>query len=107
MIAAGGNWLHSFFLSDIVPAVKIELANLVTTQTTALSDAWAGTSWFELTTAFGDAMSTLLIGTVMSGFIFLCLVDHLRRHVRPSHLGADGDHDPGVRRADDDPLARL
>ena len=74
MIAGGGNWLHSFFLSDIVPAVKIELANLVTTQTTALSDAWAGTSWFELTTAFGDAMSTLLIGTVMSGFIFLCLV---------------------------------
>ena len=74
MIAGGGNWLHSFFLSDIVPAVKIELANLVTTQTTALSDAWAGTSWFELTTAFGDAMSTLMIGTVMSGFIFLCLV---------------------------------
>ena len=74
MIAAGGNWLHSFFLSDIVPAVKIELANLVTTQTTALSDAWAGTSWWELTTSFGDAMSTLVIGTTMSGFIFLCLV---------------------------------
>ncbi len=74
MIAAGGNWLHSFFLSDIVPAVQIELGNLVTTQTTALSDAWAGTSWFDLTTAFGDAMSTLLIGTTMSGFIFLCLV---------------------------------
>ena len=74
MIAAGGNWLHSFFLSDIVPAVQIELGNLVTTQTTALSDAWAGTSWLELYSAFGDAMSTLLIGTVMSGFIFLCLV---------------------------------
>ena len=74
MIAGGGNWLHSFFLSDIVPAVQIELANLVNTQTTALSDAWAGTSWFDLTTAFGDAMSTLLIGTTMSGFIFLCLV---------------------------------
>ncbi len=74
MIAGGGNWLHSFFLSDIVPAVQIELGNLVTTQTTALSDAWAGTSWFDLTTAFGDAMSTLLIGTTMSGFIFLCLV---------------------------------
>ena len=30
MIAGGGNWLHSFFLSDIVPAVQIELSNLVT-----------------------------------------------------------------------------
>ena len=103
MIAAGGNWLHSFFLSDIVPAVKIELANLVTTQTTALSDAWAGTSWFELTTAFGDAMSTLLIGTVMSGFIFLCLVIIYAVTYAQVILGADGDHDPGVRRADDDP----
>ena len=42
MIAGGGNWLHSFFLADIVPAMQIELANLVHTQTTAVSDAWAG-----------------------------------------------------------------
>ena len=74
MIAGGGNWLHSFFLSDIVPAVQIELANLVHTQTTALSDAWAGTSWFELTTALGDVLSTLIVGTSMMLFIFLCLV---------------------------------
>ena len=74
MIAGGGNWLHSFFLSDIVPAVQIELANLVHTQTTALSDAWAGTSWFELTTALGDVLSTLIVGASMMLFIFLCLV---------------------------------
>ena len=74
MIAGGGNWLHSFFLSDIVTAVQIELSNLVHTQTTALSDAWAGTSWFELTTALGDVLSTLVIGTSMMLFIFLCLV---------------------------------
>ena len=74
MIAGGGNWLHSFFLSDIVPAVQIELANLVHTQTTALSDAWAGTSWVELYAAFGDVLSTLIVGTSMSLFIFLCLV---------------------------------
>ena len=54
MIAGGGNWLHSFFISDIVPAVQIELANLVHTQTTAISDAWAGTSWFELYAALGQ-----------------------------------------------------
>ena len=74
MIAGGGNWLHSFFLSDIVPAVQIELANLVHTQTTALSDAWAGTSYFELYSALGDVLSTLVIGTSMMLFIFLCLV---------------------------------
>ena len=74
MIAGGGNWLHSFFLSDIVSAVQIELSNLVHTQTTALSDAWAGTSWFELTTALGDVLSTLIVGTSMMLFIFLCLV---------------------------------
>ena len=74
MIAGGGNWLHSFFLSDIVSAVQIELSNLVHTQTTALSDAWAGTSWFELTTALGDVLSTLVIGTSMMLFIVLCLV---------------------------------
>ena len=74
MIAGGGNWLHSFFLSDIVTAVQIELSNLVTAQTTALSDAWAGTSWFELYTALGDVLSTLLVGTSMMLCIFLCLV---------------------------------
>ena len=71
MIAGGGNWLHSFFLSDIVSAVQIELSNLVHTQTTALSDAWAGTSWFELTTALGDVLSTLVIGTSMMLFILV------------------------------------
>ena len=74
MIAGGGNWLHSFFISDIVTAVQIELANLVQVHTTALSDAWAGTSWFELYTAFGDVLSTLLVGTSMLFLIFLCLV---------------------------------
>ena len=74
MIAGGGNWLHAFFLSDIVTAVQIELANLVTIHTTAITEAWAGTSWFELTTALGDVMSTLLVGTSMMLFIFLCLV---------------------------------
>ena len=74
MIAGGGNWLMSFFLSDIVTAVQIELANLVQSQTTALSDAWAGTSWLELYTALGDVLSTLVIGTSMLLFIFLCLV---------------------------------
>ena len=74
MIAGGGNWLHSFFLSDIVPAVQIELSNLVHTQTTALSDAWAGTSWVELYAALGDVLSTLIVGTSMMLFIFLCLV---------------------------------
>ena len=74
MIAGGGNWLHSFFLSDIVPAMQIELSNLVHTQTTAVSDAWAGTSWLELYTALGDVVGTLIIGTSMMLFIFLCLV---------------------------------
>ena len=74
MIAGGGNWLHSFFLADIVPAMQIELATLVHTQTTAVSDAWAGTSWLELYTALGDVVGTLIIGTSMMLFIFLCLV---------------------------------
>ena len=74
MIAGGGNWLHSFFLSDIVPAMQTELANLVQIHTTALSDAWAGTSWLELYTALGDVVGTLIIGTSMMLFIFLCLV---------------------------------
>ena len=74
MIAGGGNWLHSFFLSDIVPAMQTELANLVQIHTTALSDAWAGTSWLELYAALGDVLSTLVIGTSMSLLIFLCLV---------------------------------
>ena len=50
--------------------MQIELSNLVHTQTTALSDAWAGTSWFELTTALGDVLSTLIVGTSMMLFIF-------------------------------------
>ena len=74
MIAGGGNWLHSFFLSDIVPAVQTELQNLVHVHTTSLADAWAGTSWLELYSAFGDVVSTLLVGTSMMLFIFLCLV---------------------------------
>ena len=74
LIAGGGNWLHSFFLGDIVPAMQIELSNLVHTQTTAVSDAWAGTSWLELYTALGDVVGTLIIGTSMMLFIFLCLV---------------------------------
>ena len=55
-------------------AVQIELSNLVQVQTTALSDAWAGTSWLELYTALGDVVGTLIIGTSMMIFIFLCLV---------------------------------
>ena len=74
MIAGGGNWLHSFFLSDIVPAMQTELSNLVQIHTTALNDAWAGTSWLELYTALGDVLGTLVIGTSMSLLIFLCLV---------------------------------
>ena len=74
IIAGGGNWLHSFFLADIVPAMQIELSNLVHTQTTAVSDAWAGTSWLELYTALGDVVGTLIIGTSMMSVIFLCLV---------------------------------
>ena len=74
MIAGGGNWLHSFFLSDIVPAMQIELSNLVHVQTTSLTDAWAGTSWLELYTALGNVLSTLLVGTSMMLFIFLSLV---------------------------------
>ena len=74
MIAGGGNWLMSFFLSDIVTAVQTELGKLVLTQTTALSDAWSGTSWFELYSAIGEVISTLVIGTSMMLFIFLCLV---------------------------------
>ena len=62
------------FLADIVPAMQIELATLVHTQTTAVSDAWAGTSWLELYTALGDVIGTLIIGTSMMLFIFLCLV---------------------------------
>ena len=74
MIAGGGNWLHSFFLSDIVTAVQTELANMAQVHTTAVSDAWAGTSWFELYTSLGDVVSTLVVGTGMMLFIFLCLV---------------------------------
>ena len=74
MIAGGGNWLHSFFLSDIVTAVQTELGKLVLTQTTALSDAWSGTSWFELYSAIGEVISNLVISTSMMLFIFLCLV---------------------------------
>ena len=74
MIAGGGNWLMSFFLSDIVTAVQTELGKLVLTQTTALSDAWSGTSWFELYSAIGEVISNLVISTSMMLFIFLCLV---------------------------------
>ena len=107
MIAAGGNWLHSFFLSDIVPAVKIELANLVTTQTTALSDAWARNIVVRADDRLWRRDEHAPHRHGHERVYFSVSGDHLRRHVRPSHLGADGDHDPGVRRADDDPLARL
>jgi hypothetical protein len=43
-----------------VTAVQTELGNLVLTQTTALSDAWSGTSWFELHSAIGEVIRTYL-----------------------------------------------
>ena len=74
MIAGGGNWLMSFFLSDIVTAMKIELANLVQTQTTNVQNAWAGTSWTTLFVSGGAALGTLVIGSSMMLCCFLCLV---------------------------------
>ena len=74
MIAAGGNWLHSFFLADILPAVQTELHNMVQVHVTALTDAWAGTSWLDLYTAFGDVVSRLVVGTSMMFVVFLSLL---------------------------------
>ena len=107
MIAGGGNWLHSFFLSDIVPAMQIELSNLVHVQTTSLTDAWAGTSWLELYTALRERPQHAPRRHVDDALYFSVARGDLRRHVRPSDLGADGDPHSHVRRPDDDPLARL
>ena len=74
MIAGGGNWLHSFFLSDIIPAVQIELSNLIQVHTTSLTDAWSGTSWLELYAALGHIVYSLLAGTTMLGLIVLCMI---------------------------------
>ena len=53
MIAGGGNWLHSFFLADIVPAMQIELSNLVQTQTTAVSMRGPGRAGWSCTRPSG------------------------------------------------------
>ena len=74
MIAGGGNWLMQFFLSDIVTAMKTELAIMVDQHTTNVQDAWAGTSWTDLLMSGGGAMVTLIVGTSMMFFCFLCLL---------------------------------
>ena len=74
MIAGGGNWLMSFFLSDIVTAMKTELANLVQNQTTSVQNAWAGTSWPDVLVSGGAALGSLVIGSAVMFFCFLCLV---------------------------------
>ena len=74
MIAGGGNWLMEFFVSDIITAMRTELAIMVDQHTTNVADAWAGTSWTDLVMSGGAALGTLLIGTSMMFFVFLCLL---------------------------------
>ena len=107
MIAGGGNWLHSFFLADIVPAMQIELSNLVHTQTTAVSDAWAGTILAGAVHGPRGCRRHAHHRHVDDALHFSVSGRHLRRDLRPSDLGAHGDADPHVRRADDDSVARV
>ena len=74
MIAGGGNWLMSFFLSDIVTAMNTELAIMVDQHTTNVQDAWAGTGWTDLLMSGGGAMVTLIVGTSMMFCCFVCLL---------------------------------
>ena len=73
MIAGGGNWLMQFFLSDIVTAMKTELAIMVDQHTTNVQDAWAGTSWTDLLMSGGGAMVTLIRWHEHDVFLFLVL----------------------------------
>ena len=74
MIAAGGNWLMDFFLSDIVTAMRTEMAIMVDQHTTNVADAWAGVGWTDLIVSGAGAFATLVIGSLMMGFVMLCLL---------------------------------
>ena len=74
MIAAGGNWLMDFFLADIVTAMQTEMANMVDQHMTNMSDAWAGIGWTDVVVSGMGAFATLLVGSVMTVLVMLCLI---------------------------------
>ena len=74
MIAGGGNWLMDFFVSDIRTAMTFELSRMADQHTTAVYDAWAGTSYWDLLYSGAAAILTLVVGAGVSLFVFLCLV---------------------------------
>ena len=74
MIAGGGNWLMDFFVSDIRTAMAFELSRMADQHTTAVYDAWAGTSYTDLLLRGAAAILTLVVGAGVSLFVFLCLV---------------------------------
>ena len=74
MIAGGGNWLMDFFVSDIRTAMAFELSRMADQHTTAVYDAWAGTSYIDLVYRGAAAILTLVVGAGVSLVVFLCLV---------------------------------
>ena len=62
MLAGGGNWLMDFFVSDIRTAMAFELSRMADQHTTAVYDAWAGTSYVDLLYRGAAAILTLVVG---------------------------------------------
>ena len=74
MIAGGGNWLMDFFLSDIVTAMRTEMAVMVDQHTTNVADAWAGVGWTDVIVSGMGAIGTLVLGSVMTFLVALSLL---------------------------------
>ena len=74
VIAAGGNWLMDFFLTDIVTAMKTEMAIMVDRHMTHMTDAWNGVGWTDVIVSGMGAFATLVVGSVMTLFVMLCLI---------------------------------
>ncbi len=60
MVSAGGNWVGSFFLSDIVDVMENQLRRLIKMYLTNITAAWADTSMWSLVQSGGPAAFTLL-----------------------------------------------
>ena len=74
MIAAGGNWLMEFFLSDIVTGMRNEMTIMVDHHTTNVADAWAGVGWTNVLVSGMGAIATPVIGSTMMGVVMVYLL---------------------------------
>ena len=74
MIAGGGNWLMDFFLSDIVTAMRTEMAIMMDQHTTSVADAWGGVGWTDVIVSGMGALATLIVGSTMLFFVMLSLL---------------------------------